>query len=138
MEGKPLIIFGDGKQIRDFIFVKDLVKLHNLCLENDNLSNEIFNVSSGKGVTINQLAKMVLKVTGRPNLKILHENVIEGKKSRYFNRKRLPIELKTMVMSYKKAKEVLGWEPKVSLKEGLSMEYEWLKKNKGRWQKMSY
>jgi len=43
-----------------------------------------------------------------------------------------------MVMSYKKAKEVLGWEPKVSLKEGLSMEYEWLKKNKGRWQKMSY
>jgi len=138
MERKPLIVFGDGRQIRDFIYVGDLVKLHNLCLEKNNLSNEVFNVSSGRGVNINQLAKMVLKVTGKPNAKVIHEEVIEGKKSRYFNRKRLPIELKTMVMSYKKAKKLLRWEPKVSLREGLLLEYEWLKNNKNRWRKMSY
>lgn len=138
MEGKPLIVFGDGEQIRDFIYVGDVVRLHNLCLENNNLSNEIFNVSTGRGTTINQLAEMVLKVTKKPRLKIIHEDVIEGGKSKYFERKRLPMELKTMIMSYKNAEKLLGWEPKVSLREGLSLEYEWLLNNKNKWKKMSY
>ncbi len=138
MDGKPLIVFGDGNQIRDFIFVEDLVELHNICLEKKDLTNEIFNVCSGRGVTINQLAQIVLKITGRKDLKIIHENVSEGQKSKYFNRKRLPLELKKMVMSYKKAEKILGWKPKTSLEKGLLLEYKWLKENRHIWKKMSY
>ena len=133
MESKPLIIFGDGKQTRDFICVEDVVRFHNLCIKNDNLSNEIFNVSSGKGVSINTLAKIVLKITGKKGLKIIHEDVPEGKMSKYFQRIRLPSELKRIELSYQKGLERLGWRPRILLEEGLKKEYEWLINNKHRW-----
>lgn len=133
MESKPLIIFGDGKQTRDFICVEDVVRFHNLCIKNDNLSNEIFNVSSGRGVSINTLAQIVLKITGKPDLKIIHEDVPEGKMSKYFQRIRLPSELKRIELSYQKGFKKLGWRPRILLEEGLKKEYEWLINNKHRW-----
>jgi len=130
MKDKPLVIFGSGEEVRDFIFVKDLVEAHNICLERDDLSNDVFNVCSGKGVTLNQLAEMVLKMTGKNNLEIIHEDVSNVG---IMDRRRLPFIWKTMVCSNKKAESVLGWKPKTTLEEGLRIEYEWLKEHKDRW-----
>ena len=118
LSNKPLVIFGDGQQIRDFIFVKDVVNMNMKCFENDQTSDQIFNVSTGKGTTINSLAETVKKISGR-DIKILHENVQEGSKSKYSSRIRLPMELKTLIQSPKKAKKNANWTPQMKLENGI-------------------
>jgi len=137
LENKPLIIFGDGKQIRDFIYVEDVVNMHNQCILNNKAKHQVFNVSTGVGTDINTLANLVLDISGK-SLRIIHEDVPLGEKSKYFNRKRLPMELRTLIQSPQKAKDILNWEPKVPLKEGLKREWDWLVKNPSSWTKMSY
>lgn len=137
MEGKLPVVWG-GDQIRDFIYVTDAVALHNLCIENNEIKNEIFNVSTDVGTSIMNLAKTVIDVF-RLNGEPIYERVSEGEASDVIDgRKRLPLELKRMILDNKKAREILGWEPKVKLREGLIKEFEWLKSNRDRWKKMSY
>lgn len=137
LDGKLPVIWG-GDQIRDFFYVKDAISLHNLCIENDNIQNEIFNASTGIGTSIKELAEFIInifKLNGAP----IYEDVDEGKISKEVEgRKRLPLELKKMVLDNKKAKKLLSWDSKINLKEGIPLEYDWLKKNKQHWKKMSY
>lgn len=136
MEGKPLIIFGDGKQERDFVFIEDVVRLHNLCLEKDIKRGEIFNASTGISTTTERLAKKVKKIINK-DIEIVFENVKEGEISKFFNRVRLISELRQMVLDNQKAKKILSWKPEVILVEGLKREYEWLLDNKHMWKRMS-
>jgi UDP-glucose 4-epimerase len=138
LEGQSLVVFGDGKQTRDFVFVEDLVTHHDLCLEREQAGGEVFNVSTGVGTDIDGLAGLVREVTGQPDLPILHEDVPEGEVSQHYERKRLPLELRDLVQSTRKSRELLGWEPEVALREGLLREYEWLKASPHRWKRMSY
>jgi UDP-glucose 4-epimerase len=138
LEGQPLVVFGDGGQVRDFVFVRDVVAHHAACLERDQASGQVFNVSTGVGTDINSLADLTREVTGHPDLAVLHEDVPEGETSRYYDRKRLPMELRQLVQSTRKSGEILGWEPKVALREGLRDEYDWLRGSPHRWERMSY
>jgi nucleoside-diphosphate-sugar epimerase len=90
------------------------------------------------GTDINGLAALMREVTGQPDLLIIHEDVREGEVSQHYDRKRLPLELRELVQSTRKSKELLGWEPTVGLRDGLLREYEWLKASPHRWQRMSY
>lgn len=137
LKNKPIIIFGNGNQVRDFVFVKDVVDMNIRCFENDKSSDEIFNVSTGIGTTINDLAKDIQKVVNK-KLQIIHENIKEGAKSKYSNRIRLPMELKKLIQSPKKAKKIVNWEPTTQLQDGLLEEWNWLNENPHRWKKMNY
>jgi len=137
LDQEPLVIFGDGQQVRDFVYVGDVVAMHNRCLTDDKAKHQIFNVATGQSTSISELADLVLKVTGQP-VAVIYEDVPEGSTSRYFDRKRLPQELKTLVQSPAKAKRLLGWEPVVPLEEGLQNEWDWLRGHAPRWTVMSY
>lgn len=137
LEGQPLVVFGDGKQVRDFVNVKDVINMNIMCLEQEAADNQIFNVSTAQGTDINTLAELVKKVSGQ-DIEIIHENVKEGEKSKYYDRIRLPQELKELLQSYDKAEELLGWKPTVGIDDGIREEYEWLKEHAERWQKMNY
>jgi nucleoside-diphosphate-sugar epimerase len=134
---EPLIVFGDGKQVRDFVYVGDVVDMHNRCLMSDDVRHEIFNVSTGRPTSITELAELVLKVTDHA-VDVVYEDVPEGATSRYFERRRLPQELRTLVQSPEKARRLLGWEPVVALQFGLQHEWDWLHANSQRWTVMSY
>jgi len=138
LEGQPLVVFGDGKQVRDFVYVSDVVRHHRACLERSGASGQVFNVSTGVGTDINTLAHVAREVAGRPDVPVLHEDVPEGETSRYYERKRLPMELRQLVMSTRKSEELLGWRPEVGLRDGLRLEYEWLEQSPHRWEHMSY
>lgn len=138
LERSPLVVFGDGKQDRDFVFIDDLVVHHMRCLEMDAAVGHVFNVSSGLGTNISTLADLVREVAGVPELPIIHEDVAEGESSQYYDRRRLPQELRTMVLSCRKSKKLLSWRPQVELREGLELEYEWLHAHRRRWQQFSY
>ena len=62
LKGEPLTIFGDGGQTRDFIYVKDIVAANVFMAEND--ASGVFNVAYGGRVTISELAKMIVEITG--------------------------------------------------------------------------
>ena len=132
LEKKPLVIFGDGEQRRDFTFVSDVVRMHDLCLQSDQANGRIYNVSTGVGTTINALAQLISKAAG--GLELIHENVAEGQYSKIMpERVRLPAELKMMTLNPARAKAELGWVSTVDLPAGLLKQIEWLKDNFRRW-----
>lgn len=137
LDGESLVVFGDGEQVRDFVYVGDVVSMHNACLSDDAARHEVFNVSTGTGTSINQLADLVSEVTGRA-VPVVHEDVPEGGVSSLIDRRRLPQELKTLVQSREKAERVLGWKPVTDLAAGLAREWDWLQVHSHRWSVMSY
>jgi nucleoside-diphosphate-sugar epimerase len=111
--------------------------MHRRCIADPLALHQVFNVATGRGVTVNGLAELVVEVTDRP-LPIIHEDVPEGAVSSHFARRRLPQELRTLVQSPEKAGRLLGWRAETDLRRGLSAEWGWLGENSERWKEMSY
>ena len=101
-EGSPLIIFGDGEQTRDFTFIADAVEANILAAESN--ASGVFNIGRGKSITINELAKLVIKLTGN-NVEPVHQEPREG-------------DIRHSLADISKAK-TLGYEPRYNLEEGL-------------------
>lgn len=106
-EGEPPIIFGDGKQTRDFTYVKDIVRGTLLTLEQEDTGGQIFNIGSGTAISINKLCETILNITNSTELEPIYEEAKAG-------------DIRHSHADLSKAKEVLGFEPKVSLDEGLA------------------
>jgi UDP-glucose 4-epimerase len=129
----PPVIFGDGLAMRDFIFVKDIVTLHNLCVESDMTCGQVYNGGSGKGTTVKELAQLVLDIFGSDIMPIT-ESVSQGEFSKFIPDKRRNIaELSSMILDTTKAHQELGWQPKISIREGIREEINWAAENLSRW-----
>jgi UDP-glucose 4-epimerase len=105
LKGEPLIVYGDGEQTRDFIYVDDVVKATVLALENEKAVRETFNVSSGKPTTINELVEVVKEVA-RCDLKVIYEEPRKG-------------DVRYNYGDPAKAEKILGFKAKTSLKKGI-------------------
>ncbi|MCX5781222.1 MAG: NAD-dependent epimerase/dehydratase family protein, partial [Elusimicrobia bacterium] len=99
------IIYGDGSQTRDFVFVKDVVSAHLLAMKLKK-AGEIFNVGTGKATSLNQLVDILNNVLGK-NIKAKH---IEMPVKNYIN---------TQLADITKARKMLGYEPKYELEDGI-------------------
>jgi UDP-glucose 4-epimerase len=102
-KGKPLTIVGDGTQTRDFTHVKDVVHANLLAMESGKVGNgEIINIGAGRNISVNYLADLV-----------------DGGKA---PREKMPprIESHDSLADNRKAKDLLGWEPSVSIEEGIA------------------
>ena len=107
LENKPPIIYGDGKQTRDFINVKDVVEANMLALSKRKAVGEVFNISTGEATTINKLTETIQKIMGKTSLKPLHAEPRPG-------------DIKHSYGDISKARRNLEYEPKVQLENGLS------------------
>ena len=103
---KPPIIYGDGQQTRDFVHVKDIIEANMLALNRQQGFGEVINVGTGKRTTINQLAEVLLRLSGRSELKPKYVAPRKG-------------DIRNSCADINKAKKALGYEPKVMLKKGL-------------------
>ena len=72
LRNEPLIIYGDGEQTRDFIYVNDVAEVILKIIESDLFDNEIYNVGTGKPTSINELAGIVMEILGKRNLKVIY------------------------------------------------------------------
>ena len=95
-EGKPLIIYGDGEAVRDFIYVKDVGEALIKAALNEKASGRILNIGSGKPTKIRELAEIVAEETG---VEIIHEPERMG-------------EIKFSLADISLAKGLLDWSPK--------------------------
>jgi len=138
MRGEPPVIFGDGGQVRDFVYVNDIVRLHRRCLEVDFPGHLVLNGSTGVPTTVVDLARLVCRIAGIDKDPIF-DDVSEGQRSTLADgRMRLPSELRRMCLSPAKAAAILDWKPEVDLRDGLTREWKWISDHPERWTEMSY
>jgi UDP-glucose 4-epimerase len=138
LDGKPPVVFGQGDQVRDFVYAGDIAQLHRRCLEVDTPGHLVLNGATGTGTTVLDLARAVCEVTGLDDGPVF-DDVAEGARSSLADgRMRLPSELHAMRMSYQRALDDVGWKPEVALRDGLEREWRWLVDHPQRWTDMSY
>jgi len=118
LNDEPPIIYGDGTQTRDFTNVQDVVQASLLSLKSKNVVGEEFNVATGTPTTINQLAEMLLDITGKTHLRPKHVDPRRG-------------DIKHSYADISKAKKVLRYMPKIILKDGLKSIVELYMKHNG-------
>lgn len=102
--GKPPVIFGDGTQTRDFVYVRDVVRANILAMERD--AEGVYNIGSGKETSINELVTILMRL-----LRFRGQPVYAGGR---------PGDVMHSVADISRARSLLGWEPAFSLEEGLS------------------
>lgn len=102
----PLVIFGDGEQTRDFVHVGDVVEANMLALKNGKIIGETYNIATGVATTINQLAKILMEITNKTELRLVRAEPRKG-------------DIKHSVADISKARRELRYKPRISLEEGL-------------------
>jgi len=112
LKGDEIIVFGDGTQTRDFTYIDDAVEA-NLLVITSKAGGEVFNIGGGSGISINDLVKVIEDIVGR-RLKIKYEEKQKG-------------DVRSTWADISKAKEGLGWEPKVDISRGLKRFIQWYK-----------
>jgi len=115
LNGKPLTVYGDGSQTRSFCYVLDLIEgIYRLMVSS---ITDPVNIGNPREVTIRQFAEITMKVAG-VECEVRYEP--------------LPVDdPKTRQPDISRARKLLGWEPLVSIEEGLAKTIQWFKDNKG-------
>lgn len=105
----PPIIYGQGLQSRDYTYVDDIINAYESIESNPNCGP--VNLGTGRDIKIKDLAQTIIDISGK-KLKAVHIEPRIG-------------EIDRLIADTTKAKEILGWEAKISLEEGLKKYYEW-------------
>lgn len=109
---KEAVIFEDGLQTRDFISVHDVVNAFVFALEKDEANYQLFNIGFGRGTTILEVARTLAKLLGKKDLIRVNKDFRKN-------------DIRHCFADITKAKKILGWEPKISLEQGLKELIEW-------------
>jgi len=119
LNGQRPIIFEDGQQLRDFVSVYDVAQACRLALEVDAARDMVFNVASGETVCIKEVAVRLAKVLGKDIAPDITANYRVG-------------DIRHCFPDISLARRVLGYEPKIRLREGMSDLAEWLERQTAR------
>ena len=101
--GKTVSVFGDGSQIRDYVYIDDVVKANLLSLDTD--KGGVFNIGSGKGTSVNEIIETVNSVSKR-KVDVVYKEKQLGDPDK-------------IVLDISLANKILGYEPSISLEEGI-------------------
>lgn len=113
-EKKPLTIYGDGEQTRDFTYVDDVIDGTIKAAEVEDITGEIFNLGGGTRISINNAIKLLIKISGNEDAEVIHESKKLG-------------DMPDTYADITKARKILGYSPKVSMIEGLKRFINWFK-----------
>jgi len=116
LQGLPPVIFGDGQQSRDFIFVGNVVRANLLAAEAEGFRGEVFNIGSATRVTINDLAEKINSFLNF-SLKPVYAEARVG-------------DIKESYADISRAEKYLGFKPEIDFLQGLKLTIDWYKKGK--------
>lgn len=124
IKGLPITIYGDGKQVRDILFIDDLLDCYDLALANiDTVSGKVYNIGGGAQKTISiwrEFGPMLELLLGRPIV------TAQGDWR--------PGDQKVYISDIRKAEQELGWKPQISVEEGVRRLFEWVQDNSNLFQ----
>ena len=104
--GGSLVIYGNGLQIRDYVYVGDVVRALAAAATAPDIARQIINIGTGVGTSINNLARVIERVTGRQATTVVTPSITTG--------------VSSLVANTGRARKLLGYEPQVTLEEGLA------------------
>jgi UDP-glucose 4-epimerase len=111
LKGDPITVYGDGEQTRDFTFVADAVAA-TIAAGDRGIPGRVYNVGGGSRISVNRLFELLERIAER-RLDIRREPAQKG-------------DMRDTFADTSLARADLGFEPEVSLEEGLKAEYQWL------------
>ncbi|MGB8644533.1 MAG: SDR family NAD(P)-dependent oxidoreductase [Anaerolineae bacterium] len=118
--GRPITIYGDGKQVRDMLFVEDLIDAYDAAVVNiDRTAGHVYNMGGGPGRTISvwqEFAPRLAQLLGRP-IPVAHGDWRPG-------------DQKVCIYDVSQAERELGWKQKVGLDQGIEQLYRWVVENR--------
>jgi UDP-glucose 4-epimerase len=115
MAGKPLTIYGDGSQTRDFIYLFDLLDAIKAAAHTENIGGEVFQIATSQERTVAEVAQSVLALAteaGLPSVTLTHAKTRQGDVARNYS-------------DTSKAKQYLGWQASTPFKTGLARTFDW-------------
>ena len=112
LQNEPINIFGDGTKTRDFTYIDDIINANIIAMKKGEGS---YNIGAGNSITINELAEKIIDVNGSES-KIIYSNAIKG-------------DAEHTLASIEKAKEGLGWVPRIKIDDGLKRYSRWMSDN---------
>ncbi len=121
--GRAINVYGDGKQVRDILFIDDLVRAFRLATEHiDHTQGRVFNIGGGPSnvMSLLELIDLLRQMTGRPQ------------QLRFSDWR--PGDQKVYVSNVVQAKQAFGWEPTISKTEGVKKLYDWVARNEALFQ----
>lgn len=117
--GRPITIYGNGKQVRDVLFIDDLMDAYDTAFQRSEISRgQVFNIGGGKENAISvwmEFKPMLEKLVGKPVKTRLKEW--------------RPGDQPVYISNINKARRVLNWEPKVHVEQGIKRLYDWVEEN---------
>ncbi|RJP29218.1 MAG: NAD-dependent epimerase/dehydratase family protein [Candidatus Omnitrophota bacterium] len=119
IDNEEIPVFGDGKILRDFLFIDDLVDAMIRIASEEKAYSNVFNVGSGKPTNFIELARLIVKVAGSGRVGFTE-----------FTPERKEIEPGDYYADITKINKCIGWSPKVSLEDGIARTIEYYKRNK--------
>ena len=111
----PLKVWGDGKDLKDFLYISDFIDILEKITLHYNDTN-VFNIASGTGITIREILSKIIELEKASDLKIEYDES-------------MPTMIPKRLINIDKAKKILKFEPKVSIGIGLAQTIDWFKKN---------
>lgn len=108
LRGEPLTLFGDGRQIRDYLYIEDVVDVFLLAGEAPEAVGQVFNVGSGQGVSLADAAETIVRLVGRGQVQY-----------HAWPPDYLQAETGDFVADIAKIRGALGWSPQRSWEQGL-------------------
>lgn len=106
LQNQPIEIWGDGQVVRDYLHIRDLSNaIHALVAKG--VDNEVYNIGSGQGHSVNEIVKIIHNVTGC-------NTGVDYKPAR-------PVDIPVNILSIDKITNHTGWKPEINLEEGIAM-----------------
>jgi len=118
LENRRPTIYGDGEQSRDFTYVRNVVEANLLACTVPAVGGQVFNIACGDRITVNSMLQQINKITGK-DISPVYANQRAG-------------DIKHSQADITRAKEHLGYQPKVTFEEGLGHTIEWYRDNLSR------
>lgn len=122
MTGKPITVYGEGQQTRDYVYISDVVDAFVRVALSDNANGEVFFVGSGVETVFLDMVKTVIRSVGKGEYTHIP-----------FPKTREAIDIKRFVVTYKKIQDAVGWTPQVDLETGVKRTAEFYEKNLGKY-----
>ncbi|MFN3422665.1 MAG: NAD-dependent epimerase/dehydratase family protein, partial [Armatimonadota bacterium] len=114
LKGEPPTIYGDGEQTRDFTFVENCVQANLLAARAEGVAGEVFNVGAGKQTSVNELFRLIRSLIGVDHIEPIYTAPRPG-------------DVRHSLADITKAQKLLGYQPTVSLEEGLKRTISWFR-----------
>lgn len=119
LKGRPITIYGDGKQVRDVLFIDDLLDVYEAAAQRiDRAAGEVYNIGGGPGNTMSiwsEFGPLLEELLGRP-IPVSYSDWRPGDQLVY-------------ISDIRKAGRELGWRPRVGVREGITRLFEWIRGN---------